>query len=129
MPDDLAALSDQDLHARAAPLRDEVRLIQQQLADDRDAVFTRGTSWRARALWRLRRTRDELRPVNAEIQRRRDAADAARREARREAMALEAARSVEKSRRLYAERFRAAAERVLPPDTYTRIVAAMEPAP
>lgn len=128
MPDDLAALSDRDLQDRAAPLRDAVRLIQQQLADDRDAVFTRGTSWRARALWRLRRTRDELRPINAEIQRRRDAADAARREARREAMALEAARSVEKSRRLDAVRFRAAAQRVLPPDTYAAIVAAMEPA-
>ena len=128
MPDDLAALSDRDLQDRAAPLRDAVRLIQQQLADDRDAVFTRSASWRARALWRLRRTRDELRPINAEIQRRRDAADAARREARREAMALEAARSVEKSRRLDAVRFRAAAQRVLPPETYAAIVAAMEPA-
>lgn len=128
MPDDLAALSDQDLQDRAAPLRDAARVIRQQLADDDSGVFTRSTSWRARALWRLRRTRDELRPLNAEIQRRRDIADAARREARRAAAALDVARSAEKTRRLDAVRFRAAAERVLPPDTYARIVAAMEPA-
>jgi len=133
MPDDLAALSlaalsDDELEAAAAPLRDAVRLIQQQLADQESGVYPRRPGWRARALWSVRRLRDDLRPINAEIQRRREVADAARREARRAAAAIEAARSADKTRRLEATRFQAAAQRVLPPDTYAAILAQMEPA-
>jgi hypothetical protein len=128
MPDDLAALSDDELEVAATPLRDAVRVIQQQLADQETGVYPRRPGWRARALWSVRRLRDELRPLNAEIQRRREAADAARREARRTAAAIEAARSADKTRRLDAARFQAAAQRLLPPDTYAAILAGMEPA-
>lgn len=114
--DDLTAVPLERLRSEVASLDEELRMMKEQLRDDANGTFPRGSDWRHRAVFRRDRLREEKRFLAAELDRRLQPARDQKKAKRQEA-AMAQARAAE-ARRLatYSTVFMRTARAMLPPE-------------